>query len=101
VTPGTFEATRSSPSDPSAERDARRKERADRRGPRLDRPEQRKPPGTRPPLLTCVAGAGIVAIAVAIAALMGSQGSPGWLIGLVVSVVTFALVSALRRRHAA
>ncbi len=80
--------------DPGAERDARRQAREARRGPRTDRPEVRKPSHRRRPdarLMRGAAGAGIVAIAVAIAAFMSSHGSHGWLIGLVVSIVTLAL----------
>ena len=42
-----------------------------------------------------IATAGIVAIAVVIAAIMGSQDSQGWLIGLVVSVVSLVLAALL------
>ena len=86
--------------DPGAERDARRKAREESRGPRTDRPEVRKPSHrTRPDaqLVRGVAGAAIVAIAVAIAAFMSSHGSHGWLIGLVVSIVTLALAVAAAR----
>jgi hypothetical protein len=86
--------------DPAAERDARRKAREASRGPRTDRPEVRKTARRGPPdarLTRGAAGAGIVAIAVAIAAFMSSHGSQGWLIGLVVSVVTLALASAAVR----
>jgi hypothetical protein len=106
VSPGASEAdqgrgTATAVRDPVAERDARRNAREARRGPRTDRPEVRKPSRrTRPPLdarLTGgVAGLGIVAIAVAIAAVMSSQGSQGWLIGLVVSVASLALGAAVR-----
>jgi hypothetical protein len=82
--------------DPVAERDARREAREALRGPRTDRPEVRKPARRRPPLPRGAAGVGIVAIAVAIAALMSSNGAQGWLIGLVVSVVSLALAAALR-----
>jgi hypothetical protein len=84
--------------DPGAERDARRKAREASRGPRTDRPEVRNPSHRRRPvdarLVRGVAGTGIVAIAVAIAAFMSSHGSQGWLIGLVVSIVTLALAVA-------
>ncbi len=84
--------------DPAAERDARRREREDRRGPRLDRPEERsRARHRRQPLAAPVKRgmtlAGVVGIAVAIAAIMSSQGSPGWLIGLVVAVLTLVLAA--------
>ena len=47
------------------------------------------------PLMRGVATAGIVGIAVAIAAIMGSQGSQGWLIGLVVSIASLLLAAVL------
>lgn len=86
--------------DPVAERDARRKARAARRGPHTDRPEARNKPTHRtrpavdPRLMRGVAPVAIVAIAVAIAALMSSRGAEGWLIGLVVSAVSLALAAA-------
>jgi hypothetical protein len=102
LTEGPDEGPRSASaaSDPAAERDARRKAREDRRGPRSERPEVRSPSrrkGLPPdmPLRRWVPAAGIVGIAVAIAALMGSQGSPGWLIGLAVSVVSLVLAAVL------
>jgi hypothetical protein len=86
--------------DPSAEREARRKAREDRRGPREERPEvmipsRRKRLPLEAPLMRAVASAGIVGIAVAIAAVMTSQHSQGWLIGLVVSVVSLLLAAVL------
>lgn len=42
-----------------------------------------------------VATCGIVAIGVAIAAIMHSSGSEGWLIGLVVSIVSVVLAAVL------
>jgi hypothetical protein len=42
-----------------------------------------------------IATAGIVGIGVAIAAIMGSQHSKGWLIGFVVSIVSVALAAML------
>jgi hypothetical protein len=88
------------PADPSAEREARRKAREDRRGPRADRPEvmipsRRKRLPLEAPLMRGVASAGIVGIAVAVAAIMSSQGSQGWLIGLVVSTVSLVLAAVL------
>lgn len=47
------------------------------------------------PLMRLVATAGIVAIGVAVAAIMGSQDSQGWLIGLVVSIVSLLLAALL------
>jgi hypothetical protein len=86
--------------DPAAERDARRKAREDRRGPRSERPEVRSPSRRRrrpleAPLMRGVAYAGIVGIAVAVAAIMSSQGSQGWLIGLATSIVTLVLGAVL------
>jgi hypothetical protein len=87
-------------SDPSAEREARRKAREDRRGPREERPEvmipsRRKRLPFEAPLMRGVASAGIVGISVAIAAIMTSQGSQGWLIGLAVSIVSLILAAVL------
>jgi hypothetical protein len=42
-----------------------------------------------------VATAGIVGISVVIAAIMSSQGSQGWLIGLVVSIASLVLAAVL------
>jgi hypothetical protein len=47
------------------------------------------------PLMRVVATAGIIAIGIAIAAIMASQHSQGWLIGLVVSVVSVVLAGIL------
>jgi hypothetical protein len=47
------------------------------------------------PLMRLVATAGIIGIGVAIGAIMTSQGSQGWLIGLVVSLVSVALAAIL------
>ena len=47
------------------------------------------------PLMRIVATAGIVAIGVVIAAIMGSQDSQAWLIGLVVSAVSLTLAALL------
>jgi hypothetical protein len=90
----------SAASDPSAEREARRKARDDRRGPRTERPEvmipsRRKRLPLEAPLMRTVASAGIVGIAVVIAAIMSSQHSAGWLIGLVTSVVSLLLAALL------
>jgi hypothetical protein len=54
---------------------------------------------TRPPLeaalMRVVATCGIIGIGVAIAAIMTSQHSKGWLIGLVVSIVSVVLAAVL------
>ena len=47
------------------------------------------------PLMRLVATAGIIGIGVVIAAIMTSQDSQGWLIGLVVSIVSVALAAIL------
>ena len=47
------------------------------------------------PLMRLVATAGIIGIGVVIAAIMSSQDSQGWLIGLVVSIVSVALAAIL------
>src|SRR3954451_20662262 len=87
-------------SDPGAELDARRHAREEAREPRAERPGVMIPNrGKRlpleAPLMRLVASAGIVGIAVAIAAIMGSQGSQAWLIGLVVSVASLVLAAVL------
>ena len=87
-------------SDPGAEREARRQEREDRRDPSAARPgvmipNRRKRLPLEAPLMRVIATSGIVGIAVAIAAIMSSQDSQGWLIGLVVSVVSLLLAAAL------
>ena len=87
-------------SDPGAEREARRQVREEAREPRNERPgvmipNRRKRLPLEAPLMRLVASAGIVGIAVAIAAIMGSQGSQAWLIGLVVSVLSLVLAAVL------
>jgi hypothetical protein len=87
-------------SDPGAEREARRQERDSRRGPRAEPqgvmiPNRRKRLPLEAPLMRVVATAGIVGIAVVIAAIMGSQDSQGWLIGLAASVVSLVLAAVL------
>ena len=87
-------------SDPGAEREARRQERDSRRGPSAKRPgvmipNRRKRLPLEAPLMRAVASAGIVGIAVAIAAIMGSQDSAAWLIGLVVSTTSLVLAAVL------
>jgi hypothetical protein len=88
-------------SDLSAEREARRRAREDRRGPRMERPGQRASSRRRrlppeAPLMPGVVSAGIVGIAVVTAAIMGSQDVQAWLIGLAVSVVSLLLSGAAR-----
>ena len=58
-------------------------------------PSRRKRLPLEAPLMRLVATAGIVAIGVVIAAIMTSQDSQGWLIGLVVSIVVVALAGVL------
>jgi hypothetical protein len=86
----------------------KRKQRGIRRTPERAASEPRGParqPGTvnRPaPLrlerqvMRVVAIAGTVGIGVGVAAIMGSQGSDAWLIGLVVSVLTLLLAMIVR-----
>jgi hypothetical protein len=88
-------------SDPRVEREARRRERETRRGPAGKRPaviapRSRKSSPLEAPAMRLVATAGIVAIAVALAAWLSSQGSPGWLIGLAASAASLVLAAALR-----
>lgn len=88
-----------------AEREARRVQRDERRdrGEHRDQgerpgvmiPSRRKRMPLEAPLMRTVATAGIVAIAVVIATIMGSQDSQGWLIGLVVSIVSLVLAALL------
>jgi hypothetical protein len=80
-------------SDPGAEREVRRKAREARREPPAARsgvmiPNRRKRLPLEAPLMRGVA-------TVAIAAIMSSQGSQGWLIGLVVSVASLVLAAVL------
>jgi hypothetical protein len=88
-------------SDPGGEREARRRAREDRRGgpsperPGVMIPNRRKRLPLEAPLMRVVATAGIVGIAVVVAAIMGSQGSKGWMIGLAASVVSLVLAAVL------
>ena len=87
-------------SDPGTEREARRTAREEARGPRAQRsgvmiPNRRNRLPLEAPLMRAVATAGVVGIAVVIAAIMGSQGSQAWLIGLVVSLVSLILAAVL------
>jgi hypothetical protein len=79
--------------DPGAEREARREPPAARSGVMI--PNRRKRLPLEAPLMRGVATAGIVGIAVAIAAIMSSQGSQGWQIGLVVSIASLVLAAVL------
>ena len=86
--------------DPGGEREGRRQAREQRRGPSAERPgvmipNRRKRLPLEAPLMRAVATAGIVGIAVVIAAIMGSQGSQAWLIGLAASVVSLVLAAVL------
>jgi type IV secretory pathway VirB2 component (pilin) len=58
-------------------------------------PSRRKRLPLEGPLMRLVATTGIVAIGVAVAAIMSSQDSQGWLIGLVVSIVSLVLAAVL------
>jgi hypothetical protein len=58
-------------------------------------PNRRKRLPLEAPLMRGVATAGIVGIAVVIAAIMSSQGSQGWQIGLVVSIASLVLAAVL------
>ena len=55
-------------------------------------PNRRKRVSLEAPLMRVVATAGIVGIAVVIAAIMGSRGSAAWLIGLAASVTSLGRV---------
>jgi len=83
-----------------AGREARRTARDERHGAPAARsgvmiPNRRKRLPLEAPLMRLVASAGIVAIGVVIAAIMTSQNSEGWLIGLVVSIVSLVLAAVL------
>jgi hypothetical protein len=85
---------------PDAEREARRAARSERRDAPAERPGVMIPSGRKrlpleAPLMRVVATAGIVGIGVVIAAIMTSQDSRGWLIGLVVSIVSVVLAAVL------
>jgi hypothetical protein len=86
---------------PDAEREARRAERSELRdAPAAERPgvmipRRRKRLPLEAPLMRVVATGGIIGIGVVIAAIMTSQDSPGWVIGLVVSIVSLALAAVL------
>jgi hypothetical protein len=58
-------------------------------------PERGRRPAVETVVMRLVATAGIIGIGVAIAAIMHSQKSQGWLIGLVVSIVSVLLAGVL------
>jgi protein-S-isoprenylcysteine O-methyltransferase Ste14 len=97
VTPGSGEGQ------PDAEREARRAARSERREAPAERPGVMTPSGRRrlpleAPLMHVVTTGGIVGIGivvVVVAAIMTSQDSKGWLIGLVVSIVSIGLAALL------
>lgn len=80
---------------PDAQRDARREERRAERRPGVMIPSRRKRLPLEAPLMRLIATTGIVAVAVVVAAIMGSQDSQGWLIGLVASIVSLVLAALL------
>ena len=85
---------------PDTARGARRTVRSKRRETNVGRPDVMIPSGRRrlpleAPIMRVVATAGIVGIAVLIAAIMGSQDSQAWLIGLVVSLMSVVLAALL------
>jgi hypothetical protein len=85
---------------PDAKREARRAARNERREAPAERPGVMIPSGRKrlpleAPLMRVVATGGIVGIGVVIAAIMTSQDSEGWLIGLVVSIVSVVLAAVL------
>ena len=80
--------------------DVERAARGERRDARAERPGAMIPSGRKrlpleAPLMRVVATGGIVGIGVVIAAIMTSQDSQGWLIGLVVSIVSVVLAAVL------
>jgi protein-S-isoprenylcysteine O-methyltransferase Ste14 len=97
VTPGSGEGQT------DAERQARRAARSERRDAPAERPGLMTPSGRRrlpleAPLMHVVTTGGIVGIGivvVVVAAIMTSQDSKGWLIGLVVSIVSIGLAALL------
>jgi hypothetical protein len=85
---------------PDVERETRRAARDERRDAPAERPGVMIPSGRKrlpleAPLMRLVATGGIVGIGVVIAAIMTSQDSQGWLIGLVVSIVSVVLAAVL------
>jgi hypothetical protein len=85
---------------PDVEREGRRAERgahpdAATEQPGVMIPTRRKRLPLETTLMRFVATAGIIGIGVAIAAIMASQHSQGWVIGLVVSIVSVVLAAVL------
>jgi hypothetical protein len=94
TTPGNGEGQ------PDVEPDARRAARRERRDATSEQPGVMIPSGRKrlpleAPLMRVVATGGIIGIGVVIAAIMTSQDSQGWLIGLVVSIVSVVLSAVL------
>jgi hypothetical protein len=58
-------------------------------------PNRRKRLPLEAPLMRVVATAGIVGIAVVVAAVMSAQDVQGWIVGLAVSLVSLALAAIL------
>src|SRR4051794_29789321 len=88
------------PGSPGVEREARRQARDERRGSRAERPgvmipNRRKRLPLEAPLMRTVASAGVVGIAVAIAAIMSSRGSAGGVIGFAAAVGPLVLAAGL------
>jgi hypothetical protein len=63
--------------------------------PRAMIPTRESRPPVEAALMRTIATAGVIGISVAIAAIMGSQHSKAWLIGLVTSVVSVVLAAVL------
>ena len=87
--------------DPNAEREARRTARDEQRAAPAERNGGMPPTGAKrlpleAPVRRILATGGIVAIAVVVAAVMGSQDAAGWLIGVVASIVSLVLAALLR-----
>jgi hypothetical protein len=76
-----------------AERSAQREVAAEQPGVMIPARRKRLPLETT--LMRLVSTAGIIGIGVAIAAIMASQHSKGWVIGLVVSIVSVVLAAVL------
>jgi hypothetical protein len=90
----------STPGNGEGQPDAERAARSERREAPAERPGVMTPNGRKrlpleAPLMRVVATGGIVGIGVVIAAIMTSQNSKGWLIGLVVSIVSVVLAAVL------
>lgn len=95
---GQVERPGTSPAEPQKGRRAeRRAERKRRRGEPTEGmlPKRRGRSFIETFVMRLVATAGIIGIGVAIAAIMTSQKSQGWLIGLVVSIVSVILAALL------